>query len=158
MVEGRGFSGHFTDLVARPIFRGSASFVLTAKLKALKPLLKNWNVAYFGIIAAQIDKALNLLNHWDKEELSRLLTNQELEERNSAQGGRNQELWLREGDKNTKFFYKMTNAHSRRNSLVRVKIENGWLTEEGEIKEAVVRHFRNLLTASNGWRLGVDGF
>ena len=64
---------------------------------------------------------------------------------------------LRKGDKKRKFFHKMTNAHSRRNSLVRVKIENGWLIEEGEIKEVVVRHFRNLLTASNDWRLGVDG-
>ena len=49
-------------------------------------------MAYFGNIVAQIDKALNLLNHWDKEELTRLLTNQELEERNSAHGGRNHEL------------------------------------------------------------------
>ena len=71
---------------------------------------------------------------------------------------KSRELWLREGDKNTKFFHKMANAHGRRNSLVRVKIENDWLTKEGEIKEVVVGHFWNLLTASNDWRLGVNGF
>ena len=52
----------------------------------------------------------------------------------------------------------MANAHRRRNSLARVKIENGLLTEEGEIKEAMVGHFRNLLTDSNDRRPGVDGF
>ena len=36
------------------------------KLKAVKPLLKNWNVASFGNIAIQKAKDLNLLNHWDK--------------------------------------------------------------------------------------------
>ena len=35
-------------------------------------------------IVARNDKTLNLLNHWDKEELTIILTNQELEERNSA--------------------------------------------------------------------------
>ena len=45
------------------IFRGSASFVLGAKLKALKPLLKNGNMASFGNIAIQKDKALKFLNH-----------------------------------------------------------------------------------------------
>ena len=52
----------------------------------------------------------------------------------------------------------MANTHRRRNFLVRVKTENDWLTEEGEIKEAAVGHFWNLLTTSNDWRPGVDGF
>ena len=31
-------------------------------------------------------------------------------------------LLLKEGDRNTNFFHKMTNAHKRRNSLVKIKI------------------------------------
>ena len=135
--------------------------MLPAKLKALKPLLKIWNVASFGNIVAQKNKALNLLNQWDKEELTRQLINQELEERNSACDEykrwalmkevswrqKSRELWLREGDKNTKFFHKMANARRRRNSLVKVKIKNGWLIEEGEIKEAVIGAFLEFINS-----------
>ena len=135
--------------------------MLSAKLKALKPLLKIWNVASFGNIVAQKNKALNLLNQWDKEELTRQLINQELEERNSACDEykrwalmkevswrqKSRELWLREGDKNTKFFHKMANARRRRNSLVKVKIKNGWLIEEGEIKEAVIGAFLEFINS-----------
>ena len=32
------------------------------------------------------------------------------------------EIWLKEGDRNTSFFHKMTNAHRRRNQMARVKI------------------------------------
>ncbi|KAL6349294.1 hypothetical protein AAG906_033950 [Vitis piasezkii] len=40
-----------------------------------------------------------------------------------------------EGDRNTGYFHRMTNAHKRRNWLVKIKINSSWLLEENEIKE-----------------------
>ena len=134
--------------------------------------MKKWKVDSFGSIAVQKAKVLNLVSHWDKEKTTRILTDQELEERNLAceehkRGAlmekvswrqKSQELWLKEWDKITKFCHKMANAHQRKNSLARVKIEDGWLTEEEKINEAVVGHFHNLLTAPDVWRPGVNGF
>ena len=51
------------------------------------------------------------------------------------------EVWLMEGDRNTGYFHRMTNAHKRRNWLVKIKINSSWLLEENEIKEGMARAF-----------------
>lgn len=47
-------------------FNGSHSFVLTAKLRALKAVLKSWNKDVFGIIEARKGAMLNQVAFWDK--------------------------------------------------------------------------------------------
>ena len=47
-----------------------------------------------------------------------------LEETHSRQVSR--ELWFKEGDKNTGFFHRITNAHRRNNSLDKIKINGVW--------------------------------
>ena len=56
-------------------------------------------------------------------------------------------MWLKEGDRNTSFFHKMTNTHKRRNNVDKIRINGVWLSEENEIKEGVVVNvFRSLLS------------
>ena len=50
----------------------------------------------------------------------------------------------------------MVNAHRRRNSLTRIKINGSWLTEEIDIKERVVQAFQTLLFDSEDWRPSID--
>ncbi|RVW97120.1 hypothetical protein CK203_030039 [Vitis vinifera] len=69
--EGR-FTGGFS-------FSGSASFVLAAKLKVLKPLLRDWNRNVFGKVEVNKAWALNQVEFWDRVELDRLLAIHELE-------------------------------------------------------------------------------
>ena len=60
------------------------------------------------------------------------------------------ELWLKEGDKNTGFFHRMTNAHRRNNSWDRTKINGVWRTEEQEVREGIVNAFLQLLSEEPG--------
>ena len=53
-------------------------------------------------------------------------------------------MWLKEGDRNMSFFYKMTNTHKRRNNVDKIRINGVWLLEENEIKEGVVNAFWSL--------------
>ncbi|RVW55854.1 putative mitochondrial protein [Vitis vinifera] len=51
----------------------------------------------------------------------------------------------------------MANAHSRRNWLSRLKVDDCWHTEELELKNSVVGAFNNLYTEEGGWRPGIEG-
>ena len=60
---------------------------------------------------------------------------------------KSRELWLKEGDNNTIFFHRMTNAHSRRNWMSRLKVNGCWHSEENNLKNSVVGAFQKLC----GW-------
>ncbi|RVW56219.1 hypothetical protein CK203_092267 [Vitis vinifera] len=51
----------------------------------------------------------------------------------------------------------MANAHSRRNQLNRIKVNERCLTEESEIKEEVGRNFQELLIDPGDWKPSTDG-
>ena len=46
-------------------FRGSSSYVLAAKLKALKCILKAWNKEVFGNVGSKKVEALHRVSFWD---------------------------------------------------------------------------------------------
>ena len=57
---------------------------------------------------------------------------------------KSREVWLKEGDNNTRFFHRMANAHSRRNWLSKLKVNGCWHAEENDLKDSVVGVFHNL--------------
>ena len=65
-------------------FSGSASFVLAAKLKALKLLLKDWNRLEFGKVEVNKAMALNQVDFWDKVALTQPLFVREVDARSGA--------------------------------------------------------------------------
>ena len=147
-------------------FHGSFSFILAAKLKALKGLLKTWNREVFGKVEAQKKDALLRVSFWDELEKERGLGLEEAEERAKAKDDFNswalmeetswrqksRETWLKGGDRNTGFFHRMANAHRRRNCLNSISINGRKFDKEAEIKEGLVNAFQNLLSAPGGWR------
>ena len=152
-------------------FRGSFSFTLSEKLKALKACLKIWNREVFGNVTARKDSTLKQMMSWDSIEGDRVLSAEEqtlrkqaLEEykkwvimEETSWRQKSIELWLREGDKNTGYFHKMANAHKRVNSLVKIKINGLWVTEERDIKDGVVQAFHSLLSVIDEWRPRCNG-
>ena len=67
------------------------------------------------------------------------------------------ELWLKERDRNTGFFNWMTNAHSRNNSLDKIKVNGVWLTEEKDVREGLANAFHQLLSEDSGWKTDIEG-
>ena len=143
---------------------GSANFFLIEKLKVLKPIMRRWNKEVFGKVESKKQTAWNLVDFWDKEESVRSLSMEEEEARKDTRETykkwvlleeaswrqKSREIWLKEGDKNTRFFHQMTNAHRKRNWPARVKLNGRSLIEESEIKEEVSRAFQGLLADPGG--------
>ena len=112
------------------------------------------------------------MDFWNKEESVHSLSLEEEEARKKAREiykkwvlleevswrQKSREIWLKEGDRNTRSFHQMANAHRRRNQLTRVKVNGRWFTEESEIKEEVSRAFQGLLADPGDWKPSLDGF
>ena len=146
-------------------FYGSFSFIISAKLKALKGILKAWNRDVFGKVETNKEDALRSVSFWDDREKEGGLVLEEDEERAKARADfkswalleeiswrqKWRETWLKEGDRKTGFFHRMANAHRRRNCLKSICINGRKLDKEADIKEGLVDAFQNLLLASGGW-------
>ena len=110
---------------------GYSSHCIAKKLKALKKDLKNWNKEVVGNVSFNRAEAFSCLQCWEAKENENPLTPGDVEAKNLALEDykkwalleetswrqKSREIWLREGDKNTKYFHKMTNAKTMRNFL-----------------------------------------
>ena len=153
------------------VVRGSPSYRLAVKLKELKQNLKIWNREVFGNLKRNKVEALQQVELWDLVERERSLIDEELIRKKEAKEGYakwvsleetywrqlSRELWLREGDRNTRYFHCMANAHRRVNFLDRIKINGVRLSEEQEVREGIVNAYQQLLSNSLGWKADIRG-
>jgi hypothetical protein len=151
-------------------FQGSPSFIFARKIKVLKMDLKKWNEEVFGNIDCNKNKLLYDLRELDGIEEVRALDSEELakkwqvsreledvllmEEISWRQKSRI--LWLKEGDKCSKFFHSMANSHRRYNSIDYLMIEGNLSNNQVEISEHIVKYYQKLFEEQCQWRLRVD--
>ena len=151
-------------------FHGSPSFVLTCKLKALKLDLKKWNKEEFGSVVERINSLVDSIKVLEEVEESRALSGAErslkekaveelektllLEEISWRQ--KSHSLWLREGDKNTRFFHRIANSHRRHNTIERIAVNGEVFTDPADINLKIVEFYQNLFSETGGQRPLLD--
>jgi hypothetical protein len=133
-------------------FQGSPSFIFAQKLKALKADLKRWNEQVFGNVEFCKKALLEELNALDCLEEERGLAPHEKVRKSVVIGElehvtlqeeiswrqKSRVLWLKEGDKCTKFFHRVANSN------------------QPTIRAFVVQYYESLFTEPYGWRPRLD--
>ncbi|XP_019266372.1 PREDICTED: uncharacterized protein LOC109243827 [Nicotiana attenuata] len=131
-------------------------YILATKLKLLKAKLKEWSSSNYGNLGAKKSALLEQLLQFDRILEQRNLTDDELitkanveimkfheiakyEETTWRQ--RSRVLWLKQGDKNTKFFHRMANAHRRFNTLDKLEINGEQITDSEVIIKEIVEFY-----------------
>ena len=83
-IKEKGFKDLIKVWWQRLEFRGTSSYVLMEKMKAIKNLLKNWNKEVFGRVEENKKSALAKVAAWDDLESERPLSPEELGTRMTA--------------------------------------------------------------------------
>ena len=136
--------------------------LVVEKVLNLTDILKSWNKNIFGNIFHNKRRILARIHGIQKRLSGRLfqhLTRLEEALTKEYQGILEQEeifwqqksrnCWLKDGDKNTKFFHLSTIIRRRRNKIEGFKRDDGsWMEDIGELKAEAVRYFRNLFEAT----------
>ncbi|WCJ39421.1 hypothetical protein M5689_020411 [Euphorbia peplus] len=130
------------------------------KISKCATSLKAWNRDVVGNLGTQIRTLTERLESievrkgcaiTDKEisEIeSQLIRLQEKEEIKWHQ--RSRISWLKEGDRNTKFFHNKASTRRKINSLTMLKNEAGiWCEDEQEIESIVTKYYNSLFTTTN---------
>eukprot|EP00253_Pinus_taeda_P021290 PITA_21290 len=138
------------------------------KLKELKGRIKNWNKEQFDNI---MEDKQNLEKEMESLQQKMILEGR-TEESISKEGAilgkleerRKQEeilwrqksriKWLREGERNTKFFHQAMIKHRQRNKILSIKDKNGnKVVEQAEIEEVLMDHHKEILSQPQADRM-----
>ena len=152
-------------------FSSTPSFILAKKLRALKIDLKKWNEKEFGNVTVTKLRLLQELHDLDsiaehrpwtnaeKIKLDQLRTDLEqntlLDEISWQQKSR--VLWLKEGDKNSKFFHHMANSHRRANRIGSLYVNNESTSDQAIIQDHIVDFYTKLFQETESHRPFLDG-
>jgi hypothetical protein len=152
-------------------FQGLPSIIFACKIKALKLDLKKWNEVVFGNIECNKSKLLDDLRELDAIEEDRALDSTELTKKGEVSREleacflmeeiswrqKSRILWLKEGDKCSKFVHSMANSHRRYNSINSLMIEGNLTSNQVVISEHIVKFYQKLFEERCQWRLRMDG-
>ncbi|KAK8708446.1 hypothetical protein V6N13_059486 [Hibiscus sabdariffa] len=125
------------------------------KLRSMKAFLKVWNRESFGSVDLQIETTTELLNDFEEggmgdvgpEEFEgsrcKLQGNllRLLKHRSSIWRQKLRISWLREGDRNTRFFQQATKLRGMRNLIQGLWVNGRWVTSPALLKHYVCRFF-----------------
>jgi len=154
----------FQDIVAaawNSQIKGSAFYVWEEKLRILKKMLKDWAKSLKSPLKQRLEAEKALGDHQlsteggldraslDKEVLlhNNLIEACRIEENYWKIKSRN--LWLQEGDKNTKFFHKQAEIRKHFKTVSKIDYLGNQLSSFEEIKLAAHDHFKEIYTETS---------
>jgi hypothetical protein len=137
-------------------------FILSKKLKLLKEKLKVWNKVCFGnvnesVIAAEqnlnlIQNQIQTIGPTDALLSEEKSANAVLEEALSRQEVFWQEKarlnWHLEGDRNTKYFHKLTKIKTSTKTITSLQDDEHVLTDQSHIADHIVTYYKNLFSTN----------
>eukprot|EP00253_Pinus_taeda_P034939 PITA_34939 len=130
------------------------------KLKELKEKIKNWNKQEFGNIMEDKQKLEKEMESIQQKMILEGRTEERISKEGSVLGQleerRKQEeilwrqksriKWLREGERNTKFFHQAMIKHRQSNRILSIKDRNGnRMMEQAEIEQVLIDHHKEIL-------------
>lgn len=136
---------------------GSPSYILCKKQSFTTSALIKWNNEVFGHCQTRIKeitsnieciqcKVASESNAMEEARLQQEL-NLWLSRNETMWKQKSRETWLREGDRNSRFFHLSSIIRRRRNSIDVIKTDNGeWIVKLANIREFVVAKFQNLFS------------
>ena len=129
--------------------------IVANKLERIKKDLKKWNREVFGIVKERI-KSLQA-NIAEIQQKPPTKENLELEATLSLElddwllkdelrlKQKSRELWLKEGDQNSRFFHLSILVRRRRNRIEEIKLEDGsWINNRFDIQSYLEENFKTL--------------
>ena len=139
---------------------GSHEFRLAKKLSVTSSELVRWNKNSFGNTKEKIkvleDKLLKIQQAAPTKENLNLEAslNLELDEwlarKDLRLRQKSRELWVKEGDHNSRFFHLSTIIRRRRNYISEIKLENGsWIRDREDIQRYFLDNFSSLYNTSH---------
>uniref|UniRef100_A0A2N9FU80 Reverse transcriptase domain-containing protein n=1 Tax=Fagus sylvatica TaxID=28930 RepID=A0A2N9FU80_FAGSY len=137
---------------------GTPSFVFANKLKALKVDLKKWNETEFGNVNVQKKTLLAGLREIDTVADSRPLSAEEKSKREQLAidlekvilraeicwRQKSRALWLKEGDKNSRFFHCIASSHRNTNTIGKLLINGSPSMNQDEIQDHIAQFYEHL--------------
>jgi hypothetical protein len=140
---------------------GSKMYRFQQKLKNFKQKLKTWNKHTFGNIFEAQKKLMDQMGIVQSQireqgisedlKAQEAAISQKLEERKSQEEilwrQKSRIQWLKEGDRNTKFFHRSTIQRRHTNHITQLISDNGKIIHSHEdLEEELVAYYQNLLT------------
>ena len=130
--------------------------------------LKKWNEEVLGNIDSNKSKLLNDLREFDAIEESRALGSEEISKKGEVSREleacllmeevswrqKSRILWLKKGDKCTKYFHSMANSHRRYNSIDSLMIEGNYLIIRRRLVSTLSSFIKSFLRSNVSGGLG----
>ena len=135
--------------------RVDPEFKITDRIKSCQIHLQNWNWNVFGNVhqvlrqkkeRLQLLEARDSLNE-DAEEIQRVKKeiNEVLMREEIMWNQRSRALWIKWGDRNTRFFHATANQRRRKNSIVGLQDSNGvWNEDKEGIERVIMDYFTSI--------------
>ncbi|XP_073109472.1 uncharacterized protein [Elaeis guineensis] len=143
---------------------------LAFKIRRLRARLRTWSKTVVGNVAQKKHSISHKINELDEAEEQRYLSLEErkiradlklpldslLQQEETLWQQRLRNLWLREGDRNTKFFHISASNRMRKNQISEIQQGSRVLRAQPEIEQAFLDYYSSLLRTAGSSMVEID--